>query len=321
MTAVRPTTANMDASFNNFVEFVKKFDRKYESFEEFMKRFKVFVGHEERIKLLQSVNPEATYGVTEYCDWTDEEFDQLTPTIDFSDIEMLQESSHLHSFPIVSEDEIRKLKSSEFDWRDTPGVVTPVKNQGRCGSCWAFAAAAQAEGQYKLGSLSTQELVDCDSTSHGCNGGNYFRAWNKVQQLGGWETWEDYPYLAVQDVCSYEQSHSKFQVVYVYSLKGLLYSHILGMLKSYGPVAAALDAAPLRYYHSGVVSSSSCPTSIQTNHAVTIVGYGVENDKIYYIIKNSWGTNWGIDGYFNIYHDACLISNYCGMALGSPVQQ
>jgi C1A family cysteine protease len=186
---------------------------------------------------------------------------------------------------------------------------------------WAFAAAAQAEGQYKLGSLSTQELVDCDGTSHGCNGGNYFRAWNKVQQLGGWETWESYPYLGVQRTCSYQQTRSKFQVAYVHSLKGLPYTHIIAMLKTYGPVAAALDAAPLRYYRSGVISTAACPSSIRTTHAVTIVGYGVENNKIYYIIKNSWGTNWAsLDGYFSIFHDACLISKYCGMALGSPTQ-
>jgi cathepsin F len=200
-----------------------------------------------------------------------------------------------------------------WSWKDQ-GVVSAVKDQGSCGSCWAFATMANLEGLYALKkgvvkTFSEQQLVDCDTTDSGCNGGlmEYAFAW--LKKNGGFNLDTDYPYKGVKQAC--KSDSSKYVDMKVTGYKQLTSSKtnwncvsedkIKDLLYSTGPLAVALNANPLQTYSSGILdlTSTQCPTS-SINHAVTMVGYGNASGKDYWLVKNSWGKSWGESGYFRI---------------------
>ena len=186
----------------------------------------------------------------------------------------------------------------EIDWREK-GAVTPVKDQASCGSCWAFSSTGALEGgnfvaNGKLISLSEQQLVDCDTKSNGCNGGLMTNAFQYVM-AHGLCTEEDYPYHAKDEDCKDDKCESAI------SIKG--YEEVpsydgaaLKQAVSKAPVSVAVeaDSAVFQMYKTGVVDSTACGTSL--NHGVLAVGYTAD----YWIVKNSWGPNWGDKGYIKI---------------------
>ena len=190
----------------------------------------------------------------------------------------------------------------EVDWREK-GAVTPVKNQGSCGSCWAFSATGSLEGGNflatgKLISLSEQQLVDCDPKSHGCGGGLMTNAFQYVK-AHGLCTEEDYPYHAKDEDCKDTQCESAIKIT-GYEETPEFDGAALKQAVAKAPVSVAVeaDSAVFQMYKSGVVDSTACGTSL--NHGVLAVGYTDE----YWIVKNSWGANWGDNGYIKIKYDA-----------------
>jgi C1A family cysteine protease len=214
------------------------------------------------------------------------------------------------------------LLPSSVDWRNK-GAVTSVKDQGQCGSCWTFSATGAIEGAWavskgQLVDLAEQQVVDCATGisygSHGCSGGMMEGAFKYVIEHGQCSL-ASYPYTAKDGTCktcsavAHVSSCSDVKPNDQISLKGAVAQQ---------PVSIAIEA-DTRYFQSysgGVLTSSSCGTSL--DHGVLIVGYGSENGIDYWLVKNSWGTSWGIDGYVKIARsDSTNDPGICGIAMSA----
>ncbi|CAH8494782.1 unnamed protein product [Dicrocoelium dendriticum] len=196
------------------------------------------------------------------------------------------------------------LPNKRLDWRQK-GAVTPVEDQGRCGSCWAFSVVGNIESQYYLSGrnltvLSKQQLVDCDRLDDGCDGGYPPQTYSEVIRLGGLVSGADYPYEARRGSCRLNKS----QIVANINLALLLprdEEYQAKYLGARGPLSTVLNAKPLQFYRSGIFSPPFLLCSNRDlNHAVVTVGYGQDGRFPYWIVKNSWGTDWGEEGYFRI---------------------
>ena len=207
--------------------------------------------------------------------------------------------------------------TSNIDWRSM-GVVTNVKDQQQCGSCWAFSAIGAIEGQHALNdnlvSLSEQNLVDCsyDYGNEGCDGGWPEAAMRYVINNSGVDTEKNYPYTATDGSCAYNKTYNGANISKTVNITQGNITMLLNAIKNVGPISVAIDAeSDFQFYSSGIFESTDCSSEF-LDHAVLAVGFGVApNNKTYYIIKNSWGTSWGMDGY--IYFSAD-IPNMCGIA-------
>ena len=261
--------------------------------EEFVERFKYFKDSLAAIaKLNANEDDPAEYAINHLADLSPEEFKQLRG-YQKNDEELLE----------VDFAEIPDIELPEsFDWRDH-NAVTPVKNQGGCGSCWAFSVVGNIEGQYaikhkKLVSFSEQEVLSCSGTP--CQRGNTLAAaYETVEKLGGIETEQSYPYVSEHGV-NYPCKFKKNEVVGKVSGFKLLSSNEDDMAKwlvQNGPIAVAVDASGMQGYKSGIYKPSNNPCSDRVDHGVLVVGFGVKDGTKYWIIKNSWGEGWGMDGY------------------------
>ncbi len=291
--------------FQQFQKFIKKYNKKYESVNEYLARFEVF-----KKNFVAIFTEEATSyktGVTKFSDLTKQEFAKTYLNLNYDAMAMA-------NFEPISAKQSNAAPTT-LDWR-TQNRVAAVKDQGSCGSCWAFATVANLEGLYaaKKGTIKTfseQMLVDCDTSDSGCNGGlmEYSFAW--LKKNGGINYDSDYPYKGVKSTCKSNKSKYADFTVTGYKKLGSSYStwspvdedEVKEFLYETGPLAIALNADPLQTYSSGVLdlTSSRCPTS-GINHAVTLVGYGYDSSSKldYWLVKNSWGKSWGESGYFRI---------------------
>lgn len=287
-----------------FLEWSRQHEKGYatgEQHDEFMYRLQVFLHNYDRMRKIQREDPGAEYGMTEFADMTEEEFAER----------------YLSSMPVVYDEsrprltEIPRANDDSVDWREQ-GAVTPVKNQGSCGSCWAFSAVGNMESRWFLAGhdlvqLSEQNLVDCDhecseyegeqACDEGCNGGLMWNGFEWVRKNGGIMSEDDYPYAGYDGQCSFDQS----KTVASFSNWTML-SQDEGDIANYvaanGPVSVALNANNLQFYIGGVSDPLLCSPK-HINHGVLIVGYGSEH-KDFWIVKNSWGSSWGEKGYFRM---------------------
>ncbi|KAF1740677.1 hypothetical protein MXB_3167 [Myxobolus squamalis] len=227
---------------------------------------------------------------------------------------MLNRGKRLHedTSPILVGKGIRH----EHDWR-SEGVVSPVKHQLKCGSCYAFSAVGAIESHFaihngNLTDLSVQEIIDCSLKfwNFGCRGG-FPQGVYKYCMENGLSTSLDYPYRGRNLVCNRNNSNSSYMLEGYKNLKRGDEINLLRALYHIGPISIAVDAKSDEYafYKSGIIDFSSC-SSVSLNHAVLAVGYSLLK-RPYLLVKNSWGKNWGIGGYFKV---ALFKNNMCGIA-------
>jgi len=298
-----------------FDNFKMKYGKVYNGIDEESVRFANFKANVDIIVATNAKNLTYSLGVNEFADLTSDEFAAtytgLKPASLWSGL------PRLGTFEYDGAD----LPSS-VDWT-TQGVVTPVKNQGQCGSCWSFSTTGALEGAWALStgnlvSLSEQQFVDCDTTDSGCNGGlmDYAFAFAEKNAIC---TEGSYPYTAQDGTCNL----SGCQV-------GIPHGGVVGFtdvstdsnsaLKSalvQQPVSVAIEAdqSSFQLYSSGVLTSS-CGSRL--DHGVLAVGYGSDAGTNYWKVKNSWGTSWGEHGYVRLHRSKHPRAGECGILSGPP---
>ncbi|EGG15279.1 cysteine protease [Cavenderia fasciculata] len=300
-----------------FRDFQVKYNKVYGS-HEFSQKFVTFKDNLNRIDTLNAnaaaSGSDTKFGVNEFADLSVQEFRKFymnaVPASVPSDAQVAGDYS----------DETLASIPSSFDWR-TKGAVTPVKNQGQCGSCWSFSTTGNVEGQWFLAGntltgLSEQNLVDCDhhcmtydgqqSCDDGCNGGLQPNAFQYIIGNGGIDTETSYPYLAVaQDKCQFKASNIGAKISN-WQMLSTNETQIAAYLALNGPVSIAADAAEWQFYIGGVFD---LPCGKALDHGILIVGYDTETNifghaKPYWWVKNSWGASWGEQGYLKVLRGA-----------------
>jgi len=295
---------NDQAVYHQFSRFIVDFQKSYADEQETARRFLNFKENMDKAAILNKQhNGTATFGATIFSDLSSSEFAEkylsaaITPPPD-----------HNYTRPIFY-----GTAPTSVNWV-TQGMVTSVKDQGQvCGSCWAFTAVGEMESQLlRKGrgtfQLSTQQLVDCDPYDSGCQGGFYDRAWSYIYKAGGVMNWKDYPYQAAKYSCRFTATKVAARLASGTALTiGSSNAQIFDFVSSHGPAAAALDATLLQNYQRGILNQNPayCPN---LNHAVLIVGYDQTANSL--LVRNSWGTLWGEQGYFRITPTSCLINQH-----------
>jgi len=291
----------------DYITFIEKYNKTYD--------FDNYLEYHNNIKYIENINnKKLSYEL---------EINQ------FADIKM--KTNHILKIRDECKNCLRKQYNMDIpdsiDWRDH-NAVTHVKSQGDCGSCWSFSTTGAVEGaiaikHHKLYNISEQQLVDCSNKegNHGCQGGLMDDGFQYIIDNKGICSEEDYPYNATEGMCLADQCEN---VANISNYSDIIKNneHVLKMIVSQQPVSVAIQAniSSFQFYKRGVYQDPDCGD--QLDHGVLIVGYGT--DKLYgldyWIVKNSWGAEWGENGYINIlrnYKDSD--SGMCGIAMQPSV--
>jgi len=302
------------SSLNQFAEFKQKYNKNYASLDEELSRYKVFKANLEAIEKHNRLSSSYKKGVNFFTDLTEEEF----------------KATHLglKTFPSSSDKASIKRSQSVKSIRDLPdsvnwvdaGATTSVKDQGQCGSCWAFSLTSQVESYYfietnELLELSTQQVTSCTPNTLSCGGTGGCRG--SVTQLGfnylqlfGSIAEGDWPYVSGSTGdggdCTYDLN-SMNPVVSLAGYNSLPPNDeaaVMQHLAEVGPLAIAVDASKWGAYQGGVFDGCSFDENISINHGVQLVGYGTEYGPLgtfpYWLVRNSWGPNWGENGFIKM---------------------
>jgi len=270
-----------------------------------------FATYSENLKMIRSHNRKGlpyTLTVNQFADLTWEEFHK----------HRLGAAQNCSATTKGSHKITQEVLPNSKDWRET-GIVSPVKDQGHCGSCWTFSTTGSLEAAYKQAfgkdiSLSEQQLVDCAGSfnNFGCNGGLPSQAFEYIKYNGGLDTEEAYPYTGQNGICKFSSANVGIRVMESVNITLGAEDELKHAVGTVRPVSVAFEVVDgFRFYKSGVFTSDTCGNSpMDVNHAVVAVGYGVENGVPYWLIKNSWGAEWGDSGYFKME----LGKNMCGVS-------
>jgi KDEL-tailed cysteine endopeptidase len=303
--------------WNEFENFRERFNKKYETIEEFETRFGAF--KENFLTIFfhnMDIRQNFTLGINQFSDLTNDEFKKF--------VHRSSVTGPVTGYGCKSFSSDATSAPEMVDWRQK-GAVTSVKDQGQCGSCWTFSATGAVEGIWAISKnnlvdLAEQELVDCaqgrDYGSHGCSGGMMDGAFKYIKEYGQCSNAE-YPYTS--GVTKTEgDCKSCNPVAHIMGCADVAQNDQLSLKAAVAqqPVSIAIEAdtAYFQSYKSGVLDSAKCGTNL--DHGVLIVGYGEENGLKYWLVKNSWSTTWGDNGYVKIARsDKQNDAGICGVAM------
>jgi len=290
--------------FKKFTDFVAKYNKSYPTVEAFNHAYENFQNNLQEVVLADDFSGSHTKSITKFSDLSKEEFKTQYLTLKAPQAGYCQQTKkNLKAKPVPATQDYR-----------TNGWVSPVKDQGQCGSCWAFSTIAHLESTYlrvndgkisKNVTFSEQQLVDCDTGSDaGCNGGLMQTAFEYIQ-ANGIESDDDYPYTAEDGTCTSDESKYLVSVDNITCQEDITDDVTKALLIQYGPLAIAVDATSFQSYDSGILECESQGL----DHGVLLIGWGAN----YWIVKNSWGANWGENGFVRVSTDAdknCMIGAY-----------
>jgi len=314
-------------SWFRFEKYVEKFNKTYADDAEKKHRFMAFLANEEEISKLNALEGKTIFGWTIFSDLTKEEFSER---LNFVPYDKEKRSQMLGEIPVHKSE--KNLTTSSLDWR-TMNAVTPVKDQGNCGSCWAFSAVQTVESAYLRKNTSTdannfllseQEVVSCDKTDAGCNGGDLPSAFEFIE-WSGLTTEQNYPYTSGDtgrsgSCMGFSPLEGTQPTSYKYGTPGCYNScnnqdegNLATTMEEVGPIGICVNAAKWQNYNGGVMSKRSCGSHKYNHldHCVQAVGFeSIDTGSGYWIVKNSWTSDWGEDGYIYLAYG----SNTCGIA-------
>lgn len=299
-TLAQATSIRGDFVFHLWNKFKKTHNKSYLSEEHETYRYEIF---KKNLDLIEKHNNEYsmglhtyTLGVNTFADWT---FDEFKTALFGTRLNATSKKTSSSSGTFVKLPKGVKIPD-EIDWREQ-GAVTPVKNQGQCGSCWAFSTTGSLEGAHfratgQLVSLSEQQLVDCSAKYHnqGCNGGLMDQAFEYIKANGGLDTEDSYPYHAHQERCHFNKKTIGATLSGYVDIESGDEEALQQAIATSGPVSVAIDVTEDKFmlYKEGIFIDDSC-SSTQLNHGVLAVGYGTNTtadgqQQDYWIVKNSW---------------------------------
>ncbi|OHT08997.1 Clan CA, family C1, cathepsin L-like cysteine peptidase [Tritrichomonas foetus] len=287
----------------------------YYTGDEYQFRLGIFLSNQRRVNEFNAAGHSFTVAMNKFAAYTPAEYKQL----------LGHKSTSSPSKKAATKTNAKPNKDS-VDWRDS-GIVNPIKDQGGCGSCWAFSVIQAMESQWafvnkELPDLSEQNLVDCVVTCYGCGGGDEYLSYDYVLQFqnGLWMKQADYPYVGYDQSCRYDSAKGvcKFSSYYR-PTESQDEDALAAACEKDGVVSVAIDASnwSFQLYSGGIYDEPSCnPTYL--DHAVGLVGFGVEGSTKYWIVRNSWGTSWGEKGYVRMVRGK---NNQCGVATDVIIPQ
>lgn len=333
--------APIPSNESDWLEYKRQHGKEYDDQATETLRRAIYLGNKQRVDQFHQEQPEAELFRLE-----------LNHLADTSELEMMQ----INGFRWAAGDHLLGARESrnspkeqkflddllegpgevpdQLDWRQVPGRVSGVKNQGSCGSCWAFSAVGALEGQEtkrpecgprgrnssQMIELSEQNLVDCVKDDYGCDGGQMSDALRFVSSEGGIDSESSYPYEGRTKKCRFQANKVAFSDKGAALLSLGDEQQLKEVVAKFGPVAVAIDASSFWFqlYRHGVYVNRRCKSGEhQLDHGVLVVGYGTDAKAgDYWIVKNSWGAHWGEKGYIRMARNR---KNMCGIATAATI--